>query len=99
MQTTIEGVNIYIIKLYYLGTQKFYNSVFNKYFYINSTLDLFVFYTQDPKILHPVAVRVTPGIDNCIEDQEKEILNNVEEMVLIKSIQRPQAKKLSRMYI
>lgn len=55
---------------------------------------------QDPKILHPVAVRVTPGIDNCLEDQEKEILsNNVEEMVLIKSIQRPQAKKLSsRMY-
>lgn len=55
---------------------------------------------QDPKILHPVAVRVTPGIDNCLEDQEKEILsNNVEEMILIKSIQRPQAKKLSsRMY-
>ncbi|XP_015369353.1 PREDICTED: ralBP1-associated Eps domain-containing protein 1 [Diuraphis noxia] len=51
---------------------------------------------QDPKILHPVAVRVTPGIDNCLEDQEKETLsNNVEEMVLIKSIQRPQAKKLS----
>lgn len=55
---------------------------------------------QDPKILHPVAVRVTPGIDNCLEDQDKEILsNNTEEMVLIKSIQRPQAKKLSRMYI
>jgi len=54
---------------------------------------------QDPKILHPVAVRVTPGIDNCLEDQEKETLsNNVEEMVLIKAIQRPQAKKLSRMY-
>lgn len=49
--------------------------------------------------MHPVAVRVTPGIDNCLEDQEKETLsNNVEEMVLIKSIQRPQAKKLSRMY-
>lgn len=45
-------------------------------------------------------MRVTPGIDNCLEDQEKEIVsNNVEEMVLIKSIQRPQAKKLSRMYI
>lgn len=54
---------------------------------------------QDPKILHPVAVRVTPGIDSCLEDQEKETLSNtVEEMVLIKSIQRPQAKKLSRMY-
>lgn len=47
-----------------------------------------------------MAVRVTPGIDNCLEDQEKEALsNNVEEMVLIKSIQRPQAKKLSRMYL
>jgi len=65
----------------------------------NSLIYLF-FCTQDPKILHPVAVRVTPGIDNCVEDQEKEILsNNVEEMVLIKSIQRPQAKKLSRMYL
>lgn len=54
---------------------------------------------QDPKILHPVAVRVTPGIDNCLEEQEKDTLpNNVEEMVAIKSIQRPQAKKLSRMY-
>lgn len=58
-----------------------------------------MFNIKDPKILHPVAVRVTPGIDNCLEDQEKEILsNNVEEMVLIKSIQRPQAKKLSRTY-
>lgn len=54
---------------------------------------------QDPKILHPVAVRVTPGIDNCLEEQEKDtLLNNVEETVSIKSIQRPQAKKLSRMY-
>lgn len=60
-------------------------------------LKFFIFNIQDPKILHPVAVRVTPGIDNCVEDQEKELVsNNVEEMVLIKSIQRPQAKKLSR---
>lgn len=48
--------------------------------------------------MHPVAVRVTPGIDNCLEDQEKEILSNNVEEVLIKSIQRPQAKKLSRKY-
>jgi hypothetical protein len=58
-----------------------------------------VYDIQDPKILHPVAVRVTPGIDNCLEEQEKDIPpNNVEEIVSIKSIQRPQAKKLSRMY-
>lgn len=65
-------------------------TVFKLFFIVNDF--------QDPKILHPVAVRVTPGIDNCLEEQEKDIPNNVEEIVSIKSIQRPQAKKLSRMY-
>ncbi|XP_050520456.1 ralBP1-associated Eps domain-containing protein 1 isoform X2 [Daktulosphaira vitifoliae] len=51
---------------------------------------------QDPKILHPVALRVTPGIDSCVENQEVELQSmNNEEMLLIKSIQRPQAKKPS----
>ncbi|XP_050423958.1 ralBP1-associated Eps domain-containing protein 1 [Adelges cooleyi] len=51
---------------------------------------------QDPKILHPVAVRVTPGIDTCLEDQEIEVQsNNAEDFILIKAIQRPQVKKPS----